>query len=293
MARGKVCDFCLSEKKGFFARMDDVLGGYHICSNCREKLNKYNLPIRYDLFQRVVVNDPVMHEMIMNNYLEEHTVSECLSKYYPTGSMMLHKGEYLVSAAEATLYVNQSRIPTTMAKQGIIQITREDVLNIEDGEERVPVTGTLYETSAALYFMSEHFINVHRLNNMVIDNDDKNAIHILENHRPFTYHIPNADLFIIRHKFYHIIQLHKRKENGLIYLASENTMTLTPGIYNIPKNIKSGTYWLSSFDDNGLSITDAAGVERVFKDGQVELSDGSRIEAHGEYQLRINKHEDN
>lgn len=296
MAEKKICDFCLETEGTFFHPLYDVPGGYYICQNCREILKKYNLPIRNDLFQQLVTHEPSLREMIMRNYLEGHTKSDTLAKYFPTGTKILHNREHLISAQEVTLTVPKDLIPDTLAKTEIVDITKQDILNIEDahdGQEAEIVSGMLYETSGAIYFMSEHFINAHHINNLVMDSTDTSAIHVQENHHPFTYHTVNADLFLLRHQFYFLMNTYTNEKNqNIIYLASENTMTLTPGIYSVPKNIKSGTYYLSSLGDNSLNVRDAAGQVTQYMDGLIELLDGSQIECSSEHQLRINPHEE-
>lgn len=294
MARSRICDFCLDEKGSFFRRLQSTPDGQLICSDCRRIIESYGLPVRFDLFQQLVVHDPEMRDMIMRSYLENHSVNDCIAKYYPHGKMMLHRGEELISSQPVTIRVDREKIPAGNAVTEITAVQKEDITNLPSSTapDAVEVNGTLYETNAAVYFFSEHFLNVHRPTNLVVDSPDVNALHVIEKRSEFVYQTKNADLFLLRHKFYHILHMARKEKKNLIYLASENTMTLTPGTYAVPRNIKSGKYWISSVNDSGLSVTDAAGRVREYKDGQIELSDGSMLECTGEYQLRINQHED-
>ena len=76
------------------------------------------------------------------------------------------------------------------------------------------------------------------------------------------------------------------KSGNLIYLSSDNTMTITPGIYSIPKNILPGTYYVSPLKDHGMHVKDALGRVRECRSGRVQLDEGSSLEVTGEYQLR-------
>ena len=81
----------------------------------------------------------------------------------------------------------------------------------------------------------------------------------------------------------------ENKNRSLIYLASENTMTLTPGQYSVPKNIKSGTYYVNPVEKGSLFIRDANGQIRKVKPGRVRIDDGSVLEVKGEYEVRYNQ----
>ncbi len=296
MARSKLCDFCLEEKGGLFHPLKEVPGGYHICADCTKVLESYHLPIRYSLFQQLVLAQPRMREMMMHSYLENHTADEALAEFYPLTDKPLHAGEELVTETAASIFVPADQIPAGQAEQDITKISRAKIQNItaEAGDKDTQeVSGTLYETNAALYFISEHILNVHRITNLATGSEDRQALHVIDRGREFTYHVENADLFLMRHSFYHILIAAKaNKQENLVYLTSENTMTITPGVYTVPRNIKPGTYWLTSLSGSGVSIRDAAGHTREVQSGPVVLQDGAMLECTGEYQLHIRDEND-
>ena len=178
----------------------------------------------------------------------------------------------------------------------IADIGKSDIVNLPDAKKdgnAKEVSGTLYETDAALYFMSDRFINCHRLSSIVTTNTDTEAIHVLEHGREYTYRLPHADLFLLRSVFYHMaVNLSENKKKSLIYLASENTMTLTSGKYSVPKNIKSGVYWVNPVDEANLEIRDANGKLHAVRPGRVRIDEGSTLEVNGEYQFRYNRRKD-
>lgn len=284
----KVCDFCLEEYGGLFSGVQQLDDGHLICRKCRKKLEDYGLPIKYDLFQLAIIAEPSMREMILSDYLEHHSPDDAIAKYFPLTNMLVHEGEHVVNVRDASITVDPSLIPSGKAVQRICDISRRDISDLFDQKNGTSVQGKLYETDAALYFLSEHFINVHRLTNMVRDHQDHNAIHVLEHGHEYTYTTPHTDLFYLRDLFHTLAVNRKadRKQN-LIYLSSENTMTLTPGIYRVPKNVKPGTYWASPVDAAGMSIRDANGHVKNVSRGKVHLDEGSTLEVTGEYQLRI------
>ena len=207
--------------------------------------------------------------------------------------MVLHKGEHVVNMRSAVITVDRGSIPASMAVKRIGDIGRKEISNIPSAKSKsgsVDVEGTLYETDAALYFLSDHFINCHRLTSVISEHIDTDAVHVLEHGRQYSYKTPHADLFHLRSVFYHMaVAATENKEKSLIYLASENTMTLTPGIYSIPRNIRAGTYYISALNDLGLNLRDVNGhLHDISSLERVMLNEGTLLECTGEYQLRIN-----
>lgn|GEM_PF-209696 len=288
----RICDFCLDEPKGLFNRPERLPGDHYICKKCKKIIESYDLPVKYDLFQLLVTAQPEMREMLMGSYLETNTPEDCTARFYPLPKVLLHRGEHCVNECASSITVDESRIPQSTAVRNIADITRKDIVNLPDQEHGTSVKGRLYETDAALYFVSEHFINCHRLANIVHQNNDNDVIRVLEQGRSYTYRVPHADLFFLRETFYRKVTDKSSKKKNLIYVASENTITLTPGVYKVPKNIQAGTYWVSAVKDNGLHIRDAAGTVRGWRSGRVHLDEGSQLEVTGEYQFRIKQHEE-
>ncbi len=292
----KICDFCLEEGRGLFRQPESLPDGHYICKNCRKTIQKYNLPVKYDLFQLLVTAEPYMREMMMGDYLEHHKPADVIAKYFPIQTMRMHEGEHCVNVREASITVSSVQIPGVPAVTKITDIGRKDINNLPNARNESGTTeaeGVLYETDAALYFMSKMFINVHRLSSIVTTHTDTEAVHVLEHGQEYTYHTPNADLFHLRSNLYHMaVNALENKKKSLIYLASENTMTLTSGRYSVPKNIKSGVYWVNPVDEADLSVRDANGKVHYVKPGRVRLDAGSTLEVNGEYQLRYNKREE-
>ena len=292
----KICDFCLEEGRGLFRQPETLPDGHCVCKKCRKIIQSYDLSVKYDLFQLLVTAEPYMQEMMMGDYLEHHKPKDAIAKYFPIQQMRLHEGEHCINVREASITVNPLDIPHLAAVTRIADIGKGDIDNLPDvpkGTKGTEVTGMLYETDAALYFMSERFINCHRLSSIVTTHTDTEAIHVLEHGREYTYKLPHADLFLLRSTFYHMaVQMSENKKKSLIYLASENTMTLTSGKYNVPKNIKSGVYWVNPVDEANLSVRDANGKLHAVKPGRVRIDAGSTLEVNGEYQFRYNKREE-
>jgi hypothetical protein len=96
----------------------------------------------------------------------------------------------------------------------------------------------------------------------------------------------------MRETFYRMAAAAKEnKKKNLIYLASENTMTLTSGIYNVPKNIRAGNYWVNPVNDSGLSIRDANGRYHEIRGGRLHIDEGSTLEVTGQYEFRFTRKE--
>ncbi len=291
-ANSKLCDFCLNESKGIFNKPEVIEDGYQICKKCRDKIRKYRLPVKHDLFQLLVTTDAYMREMIMNDYLDRHTPEDTIARFFPEPNMRLHRGEHCINTYDASIRVAKAAIPEGKATSVLGEITGSMINDIPDapeGVESTVVKGTLYETDIALYFISEHFINCHRLSDMVRGGNDISHVHVLEKKLTFTYAVENADLFFMRDTLYHkIVAAQANKKQNLIYITSENTMTLTPGIYSVPRNIRSGTYYISALNDLGLHLRDVNGHLHEVSEGRIRLDEGSMLECTGEYELRIN-----
>ena len=293
----KVCDFCLEEGRGLFHQPERLPDGHYICKNCRKMISSYDMQIKYDLFQLLVTSEPRLQEMMMGDYLEHHRPEDAIAKYYPITPMVLHKGEHVVNMRSAVITVDRGSIPASMAVKRIGDIGRKEISNIPSAKSKsgsVDVEGTLYETDAALYFLSDHFINCHRLTSVISEHIDTDAVHVLEHGRQYSYKTPHADLFHLRSVFYHMaVAATENKEKSLIYLASENTMTLTSGKYNVPKNLKSGIYWVNPVEDATLHVRDANGRVRSVSSGRLRIDNGSTLEVDGQYEVRYNKREEN
>ena len=292
MPASKVCDFCLSEGKGLFNRPETLKDGHLICRNCKDTIKKYKLPVQYDLFQLLVTTDAYMREMIMNDYLEKHTPDETIEKFFPEPDMPMHRGEHCINVKEASIKVPKAAIPSGKAPTVIGQITGSlinDIPDAPEGVDSVTVKGKLVETDVALYFLSEHFINCHRLSDVVRSGNDPDNVRVIERKLSFTYATPNTDLFFMRDTLYHkIVAARENKKQNLIYITSENTMTLTPGIYSVPRNIRSGTYYVSPINDLGIHLRDVNGHLHEISSDRVRLDEGTMLECTGEYELRIN-----
>ena len=291
MAKSKICDFCLEEQRGLFNHLSTTLDGFSICRSCRRKIEKYNLPLKHDLFQILVTSDPDLHTIIMKDYLENHTPEETIAKFFPLPEVPLHDGENCVNAVPATLTVDEADIPMDeTAVTTIAEVTRSKIHNVCDSTvgPSTSITARLYETDAAVYFLTNHFVNCHRLSNVVRSSTDDKHITVLEDGKGYTYAVEDADMFRMRSEFFGLIQGVLEKKKNLIYMKSENTMTITPGIYNVPRHIQAGTYYVSAVKDDGLHIRDAAGKFRNYNgSGRVYLDEGSQLEVTGEYQFRI------
>lgn len=293
MTNNQLCDFCLKETKGIFHRPFKTSDNHYICQDCRKILEHYQLPIRYDLFQILVTSAPDMRDMIMNDYVKQNKPSDCLAKYFPLPNVLLHDGEHCINSIPATITVDQTRIPTTNVVSRISDIGKNQITNLEDANtNQVTVKGHLFETDAALYFLSDHFINCHKLTSIVRETAiaKPTTLQVLENNTSYTYTIPSTEMFCLRESFFQKIAAYRsNKRKNLIYIQSENTMTLTPGIYGVPKNIQPGVYYVNPVRDDGLHVRDAFGEVRSYANGRVRLDEGSQVEVTGEYEFRFNE----
>ncbi len=289
-----VCDFCLSEGTGLFQRTMKLADGHHICKNCRSIIQSYGLTVQFDLFQQLVTAQPNLRDMIMDAYLETHDATDALAKFYPLPRNLLHDGEHCINAFEATITVDKDSIPEKDAVKNIADIQREDINNISDvsGTNRknaVKVTGTLYETDVALYFLSDKFINCHRVGFMKRNSDDTDHILVETKKYSYTYTVKHADMFFLRERFYRKVHAAvNNKQQHLIYIRNDNELTITPGVYEIPRSLKPGVYKVKAVKDEGLHIRDAVGRVKDYYENEelIDLSEGGILECTGEYELQ-------
>lgn len=287
----KVCDFCLSEPSGLFNRHEKLADGHYICKSCKEIIQSYGLPVKFDLFQTLVTAQPNMKGMIMDTWLESHKPEDAIAKYYPLPQVLLHDGEHCLNAVKATYNVKKESIPQEFAVKNIAEIKKGTIHNIGDSAERSgseKVEGILYETEAALYFLSEKIVNVHRLGYVKRNTKDDNHIIVQTPSKTFTYQVPNADLFFLRERFYHKVNaIMSNKRQHLIYISDDNRLTVTPGIYDIPRTLKPGIYKVKAINDAGLHVKDALGHVKDYYENEesIDLSAGGTLECTGEYKL--------
>lgn len=290
MAKTIVCDFCLAEGKGLFKKPERLADGHHVCKNCRNIIQKYKLPVKYDIFQCLVTAQSNMVDMIMGAYLENHNPDDTVAKFYPLPSTPLHEGEHCINAIKATITVNPEDIPEEDAIKDISKIRKKNINNISDSEGKgKKVTGMLYETEAALYFMSDKFINCHRLGYLKRNTGEDDRITVQTPHRTFTYIVENSDLFFLRERFFQKVSAAKHnKTQHLIYIKGENEVTITPGVYDIPKALKPGRYKVKAINDAGLHMRDSLGRIKDYYETEesINLDDGGVLECTGEYELK-------
>ena len=290
MAR-KVCDFCLSESNSLFGGPEKIAGGHHVCKNCKSIIQSYGLPVKYELFQMLVTAQKSMIDMIMDAYAKNHDPDEMLAKFYPLPNIQMHSGEHCLNAVNAVITVRKEDIPTTEAVKAITEVNKQTVHNIPDASQRTgtqKVEGMLYETEAALYFISKNFVNCHRLGHMKRNRDETDRILVETPTKTFTYMIQHSDLFYMRERFFQKINAIKNgKGQHLIYIRNEKEITITPGVYDIPKSLRPGVYKVKAVRDAGLHMWDALGRVRDYYENEenIELAEGTVVECTGEYEL--------
>jgi hypothetical protein len=287
-----VCDFCLSEGKGLFKKLYRLKDGHHICKDCRDIILSYDLPLEYDLFQQLVTAQPTLRNMIMDAYLESHDPNETIQKFFPNNGQVLHEGEHCLNAVPTVIKVRRDQIPAEAAVTSIMDIRRADIKNVPDAPELAPgvteVKGTLVESEIALYFLSPHFINCHRVGFIKRNTGETKKIEVVTRKNSFTYYVDHADLFFLRERFYRKARAAtSEKKQHLIYIRSDNELTITPGIYEIPRSLKPGIYKVRAIKDDGLHISDAVGhVKDYYENGEtINLPEGGVLESTGEYEL--------
>ena len=292
MAKKKVCDFCLSESKGLLKKLDQLPDGHYICKDCKTTIQNYGLPLRYDLFQCLVTAQSNMKDMIMDAWLENNKADDALARFYPRPNIPLHKGEHSINAVPAVITVKKDMIPETEAVRTIEEIQKGNIHNVCDSRERSgneKVQGMLYETEAALYFLSDHFINCHRLGYMLRNRESTDRVEVVTPTKSFTYKVEHADMFYLRERFFQKVNAKKHhKHQHLIYINSDSEVTITPGVYDIPKALRPGIYKVKAIKDAGLHIRDALGRVRDYYENEehIDLSDGGVLECTGEYKLQ-------
>lgn len=288
----KVCDFCLSETGGLFNKPEKLSDGHYLCKNCRNIIASYNLPMKYDIFQRVVTAQSNMKDMIMNTYLETNQPEDVIARLYPLPKILLHEGEHCINAVRAIIRVSSESVPDTYAPRSIVEIRKSNINNIPDAvnkKESTLIEGMLYETEAAVYFLSEHIINCHRLGYLIRNNDNAESIQVITPTKTFTYITENADLFFIRERFFQKVNAAKNnKSEHLIYIKNDNELRITPGVYDIPKSLRPGVYKVKALNDAGLHIKDSLGRVRDYYESEdsIDLSNGGTLECTGEYELQ-------
>lgn len=288
----KVCDFCLSQVGGLFNSPQKLSDGHYVCKHCRDIIESYDLPLRYDIFQRIVTAQPHMKDMIMDTYLETNNPDDVIARLYPLPKILLHDGEHCINAIRANLRVSASSIPDTYAPRSIVEIRKSTINNIPDAvnkKESVKIEGMLYETEAAVYFMSEHIVNCHRLGYVVRNSGEKEKIQVVTPTKSFTYIVENAEMFFIRERFYQKVNAAKHhKDEHLIYIKNDNELRITPGVYDIPKSLRPGVYKVRALNDAGLHVKDSLGRIRDYYESEesIDLTNGGVLEVTGEYELK-------
>lgn len=288
----KVCDFCLSQIGGLFNHPQKLPDGHYICKNCRETISSYGLPLKYDIFQRIVTAQNHMQDMIMDTYLETSNPDDVIARHYPFPKIILHDGEHCINAIRANLRVSPSSIPDTYAPSSIVEISKRTINNIPDAvnkKESMKIEGMLYETEAALYFMSEHIVNCHRLGYIKRNTDSSETIQVTTPTKTFTYTVENAELFFIRERFYQKVNAAKHhKDEHLIYIQNDNELRITPGVYDIPKSLRPGIYQVRALNNAGLHVKDSLGRVKDYYESEesIDLTNGGVLEVTGEYELK-------
>lgn len=291
MAKNKVCDFCLKEVGGLFHRYETLSDGHHMCKECRKKIESYHLPLKYDLFQKLVTAQPNMKDMMMDAWLEDHNADEMLASYYPYPAVLMHTGEHCINCVEAKITVDVKDIPDIPAVRSIQAVQKGSIHNVKDasGTETEVIPGKLYETEAALYFLSAYIVNCHRLGYVKRNTGETDRVTVETPTKKFTYMVENSDLFFMRERFYQKVNAARHnKDQHLIYITNDNQVRITPGIYDIPKSLRPGIYKVKAIKDAGLHIKDPLGRVRDYYENEehIDLRDGGVLECTGEYQLQ-------
>lgn len=301
MPNKKVCDFDLRDGGFFHNRLEKLSDGHYICKYCKAIIKKYNLPLRFDIFQMLVTAQAQMVDTVMDSYLKNHSVEEIIATHYPLPKMKLHNGEHCINAVSASQIIMLNQLPKQKITTSIAEIEKSSIANIADAKERSgsqKIEGILYETEAALYFISENYINVHRLGYIKRNLADNEYIHVNTPTKNFTYKVQFTDMFFLRERFFQKVNnIINHKDNKLIFISNDNLFTVTPGIYDVPKNLKPGEYNVKAIRDAGLHIKDIHGHVKDYDENEesITLPDGGILEVTGEYQLewidkKTNKH---
>ena len=288
----KLCDFCLSESKGFFNKPEKIAGNHYICKNCKSIIQSYDMPLKYGIFQKLVTADKHMRSMMMDAYLEDHSASEAMAQYFPQPDVELHEDEHCVNVIPAVLTVTEALIPEAPAVRTVAEVRKSTIQNIPDASSKdgaVKVKGMLYETEAGLYFMSEHFVNCHRIGYIQKNSEETRMIRVQTPTKTFTYKVDHADLFYMREKFFTKVNAAiNNKHSHLIYISNDNRYRVTPGVYSIPDSLNPGNYSVKPLKGKGLHIKDEIGrIINVPEDAtNITLPDGGVLECTGEFELK-------
>ena len=78
------------------------------------------------------------------------------------------------------------------------------------------------------------------------------------------------------------------KKQHLIYIRNDNELTITPGVYEIPRSLRPGIYKVKAVNDAGLHIRDSIGRVKDYYENEecIDLSNGGILECTGEYELQ-------
>lgn len=233
-----------------------------------------------------------MKDMIMDTYLETNKPEDVIARLYPLPKILLHEGEHCINAIRANLRVSPSSIPNEYSPRSIVEVRKSTINNIPDAvskKESMKIEGMLYETEAAVYFMSEHIINCHRLGYVVRNTNDTDKIRVVTPTKTFTYAVENAEMFFIRERFYQKVNAAKNhKDEHLIYIKNDNELRITPGVYDIPRSLRPGIYQVKALKDAGLHVKDSLGriTDYYETEDSIDLSNGGTLEVTGEYELK-------
>ena len=147
----------------------------------------------------------------------------------------------------------------------------------------------LYETEAALYFLSDEFVNCHRLGYVTRNTGVTDRVEVVTPTKTFTYKVDHSDLFFMRERFWSKVNAKKHnKHTHLIYINNADNITITPGVYDVPKELRPGIYKVRAIKDAGLHIHDNMGRVKDYYENEehIEVSEGGVLECTGEYQLQ-------
>lgn len=291
MPNKKVCDFDLREGGHLLNRLEKLSDGHYICKHCKEIIKRYGLPLKFDVFQMLVTAQPHMIDTVMDSYLKDHAPEEVIASLYPLPNIELHHGEHCINAIPALQVVQEDFVPKTKAVTSIAEIEKSSISNIPDTEGRSgsqKIKGMLYETEAAIYFLSENYINVHRLGYVKRNQEYSDRIQVMTPTRTFTYKVDHADLFFLRERFFQKVNnVINHKDSKLIFINNDNQYTVTPGVYDVPKNLRPGEYSVKAIRDAGLHVKDIHGHVKDYYENEdsIILPEGGILEVTGEYQL--------
>ena len=103
----------------------------------------------------------------MTAWLENHSADQILYDLYPLPDILLHEGEHCLNAIEATQTIQKTDLPEVpFHAKSIAEIRKKNIADVPSTSSRsgsMKVKGMLYETEVALYFISDMYVNCHRL----------------------------------------------------------------------------------------------------------------------------------